>query len=109
MKALQSEEVKFQPASVGDFRKLRVLLDNPTLENEAEKKMLGVPRYHTYLVKSDKPYTEYIRHLHHTTDVENTKQELSSLGHLAINIVNVFKSVNVRGISLNYTSFRSLK
>ena len=45
--------------------------------------------YHTYQLKEERAYGVVLKYLHHTTEVEDIRQELLALGHVARNIVNV--------------------
>lgn len=47
--------------------------------------------FHTYQPKEDKAYRVVIRNLHHTTPVDEIKQELLSLGHAPRRITNVIQ------------------
>lgn len=89
MKAIANGDIKMQPLSADDYRKLRKLLDNTTCLNENDKKELGSVRYHTYQLWDDKPYTVYIRYLHHSTDVSDITNELNTLGFEVIMVTNV--------------------
>ena len=44
--------------------------------------------YHTYQLKEERAYRVVIRYLHHSTDINELRQELAELGHKARNIVN---------------------
>lgn len=89
MKALANGELKIQPQQTEDYRNLRKLLDKPALESENDKKALGVLRYHTYQLREDKPFTVYVRNLHHSTEHEEIANELATLGYQVINITNI--------------------
>jgi len=45
--------------------------------------------YHTYQLKEDRAFRLVIKHLHHTTDLDDIKNELRILGHEVRNIINV--------------------
>ena len=45
--------------------------------------------YHTYQLKEDRAFQVVIKHLHHTTDLDDIKNELQNLGHDMRNIINV--------------------
>jgi hypothetical protein len=45
--------------------------------------------YHTYQLKEERAYRVVLKYLHHTTEVEDIRQELFTPGHVARNIVNV--------------------
>jgi len=44
--------------------------------------------YHTYQLKEERAYRIVIKYLHHSTDTEDTKQELFEVGHNVRNIIN---------------------
>ena len=44
---------------------------------------------HTYQLKKERAYRVVLKYLHHTTEVEDIRQELLALGHVAQNIVIV--------------------
>jgi hypothetical protein len=48
--------------------------------------------HHTYQLKDERVYRIVIRYLHHSTKVEDIKQELAELGHRVRNIINVCTS-----------------
>jgi hypothetical protein len=45
--------------------------------------------HHTYQLKEERAYRIVIHYLHHSTDLDDNKQELAELGHTACNIINV--------------------
>ena len=45
--------------------------------------------YHTYQLKEDRAFRVVIKHLHHTTDLDDIKNELLILGHEVRNKINV--------------------
>jgi len=47
--------------------------------------------FHTYYIKKDRPYRIVLKNLHHTTPLEEIKNELISLGHTLRNITNVLQ------------------
>ena len=44
--------------------------------------------YHTYQLKEERAYRIVIKHLHHSTDIEEIRQELLEMEHKARNILN---------------------
>ena len=44
---------------------------------------------HTYQLKEEWAYRVFLKYLHHTTEMDDIRQELFSPGHVARNIVNV--------------------
>lgn len=89
MKALLGGELKVQTPSVDEYRKLKATLDNPCPDDEADRKQLGVLRYHTYRLPADKPFTVYIRHLHPSADEKEIKAALLEYGHQTSSVTNV--------------------
>ena len=45
--------------------------------------------YHTYQLKEEREYRVVLKYLHHSTGVEDIRQELHDLGHKVRNIINV--------------------
>lgn len=45
--------------------------------------------HHTYQLKEERAFRIVIKYLHHSTSIENIKQELFQLGHTVRNIINV--------------------
>jgi hypothetical protein len=45
--------------------------------------------HHTYQLKEEGAYRIVIRYLHHSTKIEDIKQEQAELGHRVRNIINV--------------------
>ena len=44
--------------------------------------------YHTYQLKEERAYRIVIKYLHHSTNTEDIRQELSELGHNVRNVIN---------------------
>ena len=44
--------------------------------------------YHTYQLKEEKAFRVVIKHLNHTTDLEEIRHELLQYGHVSRNIIN---------------------
>ena len=42
--------------------------------------------YHTYQIKEERAYRLVIKYLHHTTEIEDIRQDLLQQGHVARNI-----------------------
>lgn len=89
MKSLSNGEIKVSFNNSDDYRKARVALTDASKLPESERKTLGTIKYHTYRLQEDKPFTVFIRGLHHTTDVQQITSELTEAGHTVTNIVNV--------------------
>ena len=45
--------------------------------------------HHTYQLKEERAYRVVLKYLHHSTDVEDIRQELQDRGHKVRNIINV--------------------
>jgi len=56
--------------------------------------------YHTFQLKEERAYRIVIRHLHHSTDTEDIRQELLELGHNARNIKNAHHRINKEPLNL---------
>lgn len=99
-KALSNNELKVLPKTADSYRKLRTLLNNPLEANDPSSADLGVLKYHTYQLKSEKSYVVFIRNLHHSTAIEDICDELKQVGHSVRNITNVQIKRNVAGKSV---------
>jgi hypothetical protein len=56
--------------------------------------------YHTYQLKEERAYRVVLKYLHHTTEVEDIRQELLALGHVARSIVNVHHRLTKEPLNL---------
>jgi hypothetical protein len=56
--------------------------------------------YHTYQLKEERAYRIVIKHLHHSTDTEDIRQELLELGHNARNIINAHHRITKEPLNL---------
>jgi hypothetical protein len=56
--------------------------------------------YHTYQLKEERAYRIVIKHLHHSTDIEEIRQELLELGHKARNILNAHHRITKEPLNL---------
>jgi hypothetical protein len=56
--------------------------------------------YHTYQLKEERVYRIVIKHLHHSTDTEDIRQELLELGHNARNIINAHHRITKEPLNL---------
>ena len=56
--------------------------------------------YHTYQLKEERTYRIVIKHLHHSTDIEEIRQELLELGHKARNIINAQHRITKEPLNL---------
>jgi hypothetical protein len=56
--------------------------------------------YHTYQLKEERAYRVVLKYLHHSTDVEDIRQELLDLGHTVRNIINVHHRITKEPLNL---------
>ena len=56
--------------------------------------------YHTYQLKEERAYRIVIKHLHHSTDTEDIRQELLELGHNSRNIINAHHRITKEPLNL---------
>ena len=56
--------------------------------------------YHTYQLKEERAYRIFIKHLHHSTDIEEIRQEMLELGHKARNILNAHHRITKEPLNL---------
>jgi len=56
--------------------------------------------YHTYQHKEERAYRIVIKHLHHSTDIDEIRQELLELGHKAWNIQNAQHRITKETLNL---------
>ena len=56
--------------------------------------------YHTYQLKEERAYRIVVKHLHHSTDMEEIRQELLELGHKARNILNAQHRITKEPLNL---------
>jgi len=56
--------------------------------------------YNTYQLKEERAYRVVLKYLHHTTEVEDIRQELFGLGHVARNIVNAHHRLTKEPLNL---------
>ena len=74
--------------STDDYRKLANLLQTE-VESGAAASQIGRIQFHTYQLKSDKPFTVFVRNLHPSTPVAEISNELSMVGHIARRVTNI--------------------
>lgn len=89
MKALANGEIKVLLNNSDDYRKCRNLLSEIHRQPDEIKKSVGAVNYHTYRLPEEKPFTVFIRGLHHTTEVGDITSSLSTAGHTVTNVINV--------------------
>jgi hypothetical protein len=63
--------------------------------------------YHTYQLKEERAYRAVLKYLHHSTDVEDIRQEKHDLGHKVRNIINVHHSITKEPLNLFFVDLES--
>lgn len=58
--------------------------------------------FHTYQLKQDRAFRVVLRHIHHSMDVVEIKNELRDKGHIVRNICNVLRRLTKEPLSLFY-------
>jgi len=76
IKSLANNTIKLLCQNPDTFRKLAKYMK--------EKNII----HHTYQPKEERSYRIVIRHLHHSVDIQELKEEISNLGHTVRNIIN---------------------
>ena len=56
--------------------------------------------YHTYQLKEERAFRVVLKHLHHSSNLDDIKQELRSLGHVVRNIINVTHRLTKEPLSI---------
>jgi hypothetical protein len=56
--------------------------------------------YHTYQLKQETAFRVVLKYLHHTTDIEEIRQDLLQQGHVARNIVNAHHRITKEPLNL---------
>jgi hypothetical protein len=65
--------------------------------------------YHTYQLQEERAYRVVLKYLHHTTEVEDIKQDLLQQGHVARNIVNADHRVSKEPLNLFFVDLEPAK
>jgi hypothetical protein len=75
---------------------------------ETYRKMIAFMKeniiYHSYQPKTERPYRVFIKHLHHSVEIEDITDELSGLGHKVRNIINS-KHQTIEPLNLFFIDF----
>ena len=58
--------------------------------------------YHTYQLKEERAFRVVLKHLHYSSNLDDIKQELSSLGHVVRNIINVKHRLSKEPLNIFY-------
>jgi len=56
--------------------------------------------YHTYQIKEERAYRFVLKYLHHSTEIEDIRQELLQQGHVVRNIVNIRHRITKEPLNL---------
>lgn len=89
IKSLANNEIKITVNTADDYRKLRKILSDLSPLTDHQRKELGQVKFHTYRLSEDKPFTVFIRGLHHSTELKDISSELAAFNHQVTNIINV--------------------
>jgi hypothetical protein len=65
--------------------------------------------YHTYQLKEERAYRVVLKYLHHTTDIEDIRQDLLQQGHVARNIVNAHHRISKEHLNLFFVDLEPAK
>lgn len=87
-KIIGKDQVKLQPLSVENFRKIVHRLKE---ENTA---------FHTYQIKQERHYRVVLRNIHYSVDIEDIKDEIEKYGHKVTNIHNIQHRVTRAPLSM---------
>jgi hypothetical protein len=63
--------------------------------------------FHTYLLKEERAYRVVHKYLHHSTDVQDKRQELLEMGHVSRNIVNAHNRQTNEPLNLFFVDLES--
>lgn len=77
IKVLPKDQVKIQPKSCDAYRTIVKELDAKRTE------------YYTYKPKQERAFKTILKNIHPSTDIEEIKEALIKLGHIAVNIWNI--------------------
>jgi hypothetical protein len=65
--------------------------------------------YHTYQIKEKRAYRVVLKYLHHTTEIEDIRQDLLQQGHVARNIVNAHHRISKEPLNLFFVDLEPAK
>ena len=65
--------------------------------------------YHTYQLKEERAYRVVLKYLHHTTEIEDIRQDLLQQGHVARNIVNAHHRMTKGPLNLFFIDLEPAK
>lgn len=87
-KSLQDGQVRLMIKNIDAYRKIIKQLEKSKIS------------FHSYQIKQERSYRVVIKGLHHSTDVNDIKSQLTALGHKVRNIVNVKSRVTKQPLSI---------
>jgi hypothetical protein len=93
-KVLQDNQVKIQPKSSNKYTIIIKAL--------AEKRT----QFHTYQPKADRHFRTVLQGLHYSTNIQDMKSEIESLGHTVMNIFNIKQSRTNTPLSLFFVDLK---
>lgn len=94
MKALGEEQVKLQPNTGEAYTKITKALQEKKTE------------FHTYKPKKDKSFRVVLKNLHHSTNIEEIKNNVENLGHEVVQIWNVKQNKTKRPLSIFFVDLK---
>lgn len=108
LQTLASGDVKIASVDENSYRKIVNTLE--LISRNSNHQLYGLS-FHSFQLKSEKPYIVVIRGLHPTTPVEDIKNELLMIGHEANSITNVIikKTTNKKDREGNVVSKQTYK
>ena len=65
--------------------------------------------YHTYQMKEERAYRVVLKYLHHTTEIDDIRQDLLQHGHVARNIVNAHHRISKKPLNLFFVDLEPAK
>ena len=94
IKILRDNEVKIQPIAEKSYSSItKSLIEKNT-------------QFHTYKLKSERPFNVVVKGLHHSTPTDEIKTELEHIGFEVINISNVRHRVSKNPLSMFYVNLK---
>ncbi|CAK9815586.1 Nucleic-acid-binding protein from mobile element jockey [Anthophora plagiata] len=87
--------------------KIKILPKNPGAYRKAVKILTNLnARFNTFQLKQERAYRIVIRHIHHSADLNQLKEELSALGPEVTNINNIRHVKTHQPLSLFYVDLK---
>ena len=94
IKILRDNEVKIQPHTEENFSKITEALSEKNTQ------------FHTYKLKSERPFNVIIKGLHHSTPPNEINDALKSIGFDVINVANVKQRLTKNPLSMFYVNLK---